>query len=187
MPSTRRPSPRAARTTARRAPARSTTRRTTARTCSTPTATTSRPSATPPSRALVARRRLELVLGRFAAPQLAAPLGLGVHLRAEQEREAADPEPREQDDHRGERPPGLVVRAELADVKREAARGKQPDGHADHRSDREERPAWMIDVRAEVEDRREGEQEPEDQHQEDHRQGDQPPLDEAARLFAVVG
>src|SRR4051794_10137306 len=39
-------------------------------------------------------RRRQLDVGRLAAPQFAAPLGLRVDLRAEEERDAAQPEPR---------------------------------------------------------------------------------------------
>ena len=73
------------------------------------------------------RRCDQVVLGGQARAQLAAPLRLGVDLGAEQERHRAQPEPRHQHDHGGERPPGLVVGLERRDVQREPGRGDQPD------------------------------------------------------------
>ena len=95
------------------------------------------------------RRRLELGLGRLAAAQLPATFGLRVHLGAQQERKRREPEPREHDDHRGERSPRLVVGGEKAHVEREEPGGDKPDGDRDDRTRREEAPARVVDVRAE--------------------------------------
>src|SRR5919109_1078887 len=101
-------------------------------------------------------RRLDLHLGRFAAPQLPAPLSLGIDLRTEEKRDAAEPEPREQDHDGGERAPRLVVRAELAHVEREERRGREPDDDGDDGTEAQEAPGGMVDVRPKVEDPCEG-------------------------------
>src|SRR5437762_2200307 len=93
---------------------------------------------------------LQLDFGWFAFPEFTAALGLGVDLRAEQERDAAEPEPGQQHHHCGERTPSLVVGAELADIEGEQAGRSEPDEHRERRPEAEETPAWMIDVRAEV-------------------------------------
>ena len=59
-----------------------------------------------------ARRHEQPTLGRLAFAQLPAPLGLGIDLGAEEQRDRGEPQPGEHDDHGGERPPGLVVRPE---------------------------------------------------------------------------
>src|SRR5436190_6022183 len=87
---------------------------------------------------LCLRRRLELDLGRLASAQLAAPLRLGVDLGAEEQREPAQPEPRQHHDDGRERPPRLVVRAELADVEGERAGREQPDHDREDGSEAEE-------------------------------------------------
>jgi hypothetical protein len=51
---------------------------------------------------LVLRRRLQIRVGGLAQPELSASLGFRVNLGAEEERESADPEPGQHDDHRGE-------------------------------------------------------------------------------------
>src|SRR5438128_5189648 len=95
---------------------------------------------------LCLRRRLELDLGRLAAAQLAAPLRLGVDLRAEEQRDPAQPEPGQHDHDRRERPPRLVVRAEAADVEGERARRQEPQDDGEHRAERQEPPARLLDV-----------------------------------------
>src|SRR5919106_5968437 len=116
-------------------------------------------------------RRLELFFGGLPLSELAASLRLGVDLGAEQERESGQPEPRQHDDHRRERAPRLVVRAEHAHVDREEAGGEEPDDHGEDRSRRQEPPAGMSDVGAEVENSREGEE----QAQQEDRPLERPP------------
>src|SRR5438046_10349411 len=64
-------------------------------------------------------RRLQLDLGRFAPPQLAASLGLCVDLGAEEQRDRAQPEPGQHHDDRRKSPPGRVEGPELAHVEAE--------------------------------------------------------------------
>jgi hypothetical protein len=106
--------------------------------------------------------RLKFDLGWFAAAQLAAAFRLGVDLGTEEKREGAEPEPGQEHDHCRKGAPGLVVGAELADVDGEQAGSGKPDQDGERRAEAEEAPARMVDIRAEVEDAGEGEEEPRD-------------------------
>src|ERR671936_422427 len=93
-------------------------------------------------------------------PPLAASFRLGVDLGAEEKGERGEPEPGEHDDDGREGAPRLVVRAEPAHVEGEDPRGDEPDGDGEDGSRRDEVPAVVLDVRPQVEDAGEGEEEP---------------------------
>lgn len=136
----RAPRARRARRRARRAPARS--RRPSARCrCAgrrgrcgrRPVAPRCTSTASGPEPSLCGGRRSRRAPRRCGLPprppvpaELAAPLDLGVDLGAEEQRDSREPEPGQHHDHRGERAPDLVVRAELRRVDREQARRGDP-------------------------------------------------------------
>src|SRR6476659_1810781 len=105
----------------------------------------------------------EPFLGALAAAEPAAAFGVRVHLCAEEERQAAEPQPREHDDDSREGAPRLVVGAELARVDRESGRDDEPGDNRDRGAEAEERPPRVLDVRPEIEQACEDHDQPEDQ------------------------
>ncbi len=86
---------------------------------------------------LTRRARPRLDEATVAAAARAHPpraLDLGVHLAAEEEGEAREPEPRERDDDRRERAPGLVVGREQARVDGEPAGCREPGERGNERA-----------------------------------------------------
>ena len=80
-------------------------------------------------------------------------LQLGVQLGAGQHDISRDPQPEEHDHHGPERAVGHVVGAEVADIEREADRGRDPHQRRHHRSGRDPSPFGLAPRGAEAIDR----------------------------------
>src|SRR5487761_1526461 len=105
-------------------------------------------------------RRLQIGLRRtrWLLCDVATALDLCVDLGAEQQRERAQPQPRERYDHGPERAPRLVVRTECGGIESERTRHRDPRERGDERSGSDESPTAYRDVRPEVEQRLEGDE-----------------------------